>query len=50
VAFHLKPGVIWEPKKVIIANKMDPVIFLSRYLTKAELNYGPSELEVACLV
>jgi hypothetical protein len=29
---------------------MDPVIFLSRCLTKAELNYSPSKLEVACLV
>ena len=27
-----------------------PIMFLSRCLTNAELNYGPSELEVACLV
>jgi hypothetical protein len=50
VAFHLKPGATWQPKKAIPASDIEPVLFLSRCLTKAELHYGPSELEVACLV
>lgn len=52
VVFHLKPGCTWEPKTAVAvaASDIDPVMFLSRCLTKAELSYGPSELEVACLV
>jgi hypothetical protein len=50
VAFHLKLGFNWTPNTIIPSTAMDPVMFLSRCLSKAELNYGPSELEVACLV
>lgn len=47
--FHLKPDVKWDGNP-IPAHAIRPIMFLSRYLTKPELNYGPSELEVACLV
>ncbi|KAN0080859.1 retrovirus-related Pol poly protein from transposon gypsy, partial [Elaphomyces granulatus] len=48
--FHLKDGYTWSPGSPIPSTAIDPVMFLSRCLTKAELSYGPSELEVACLV
>jgi hypothetical protein len=48
--FHTKDTYVWEPGQTIPANKVQPVMFLSRCLTKPELRYGPSELEVACLV
>lgn len=48
--FHLKDDREWSRHDHIPATAIDPVLFLSRCLTKAELNYGPSELEVACLV
>ena len=48
--FHLKPDFSWSPTTSIPSTAILPVMFLSRYLTKAELSYGPSELEVACLV
>jgi hypothetical protein len=48
--FHLKDGYTWSPGSPIPSMAIDPVMFLSRCLTKAELSYRPSELEVAYLV
>lgn len=49
--FHLKREYEWKKgQSDIPATAIEPVMFLSRCLTSAELNYGPSELEVACLV
>lgn len=50
MAFHLEDGYEWTPGSPIPANKVKPVMFLSRALQKAEMRYGPSEQEVACLV
>ncbi len=50
MAFHLKDDYIWQKGTPIPATALEPVMFLSRCLTKPELRYGPSELEVACLV
>lgn len=50
MVFHTRDGYIWEPGSVIPSNQVLPVMFLSRCLTKAEMCYGPSEQEVACLV
>jgi Reverse transcriptase (RNA-dependent DNA polymerase)/RNase H-like domain found in reverse transcriptase/Integrase zinc binding domain len=50
MVFHTQEGYDWEPGTVIPATVIRPVMFLSRCLTSAELHYGPSELEVACLV
>ncbi|KAI2730631.1 hypothetical protein CBS147332_2483 [Penicillium roqueforti] len=46
---------VWTPedegsKKPLPATAVQPIMFLSRLLTKAEQNYWPTELEVACLV
>ncbi|KAK0717691.1 hypothetical protein B0T26DRAFT_802753 [Lasiosphaeria miniovina] len=50
--YHLKDGETWDPSQctVIPVTKVLPVMFLSRFLVRAELRYGPSELEVAALV
>jgi hypothetical protein len=48
--FHLKPDFSWSLTMSIPSTAILPVMFLSRCLTKAELSYRPSELEVACLV
>ncbi|KAM4067500.1 reverse transcriptase (RNA-dependent DNA polymerase) [Hirsutella rhossiliensis] len=48
--FHLKEGYEWKPGQAISSTAMQPIAFLSRTLTNAERSYGPSELEVACLV
>ena len=48
--FHLKPDYEWIEGSPIPANQVMPIMFLSKVLTKAETRYGPSELEVACLV
>jgi hypothetical protein len=50
MAFHTRDGYEWTPGSVIPSNQVLPVMFLSRCLTKAEMRYGPSEQEVACLV
>ncbi len=50
MVFHTSDEYTWEPGTVIPATAIQPVMFLSRCLTNAELRYGPSELEVACLV
>ncbi|KAL2017178.1 hypothetical protein VTK56DRAFT_2498 [Thermocarpiscus australiensis] len=50
MVFHLKDGYEWRPGTIIPSNQVLPVMFLSRCLSKAELRYGPSEQEVACLV
>ncbi len=50
MVYHLKDGFEWKHGKTIPATEIEPVMFLSRCLTKAELRYGSSELEVACLV
>lgn len=50
VLFHLKEGYDWEPGTHIPATAVQPICFLSRKLTPAEQRYGPTELEVACLV
>lgn len=50
MAFHLQDVYEWKKGDPIPATAINPVMFLSRCLTKAELSYGPSELEVACLV
>ncbi len=50
MAYHLVDGYNWVPGSIIPSNKILPVMFLSRCLEKAELGYGPSEQEVACLV
>lgn len=48
--YHCKPEYKWEVGTLPPANVVQPVMFLSRSLSQAELRYGPSELEVACLV
>ncbi|EAQ84379.1 hypothetical protein CHGG_08393 [Chaetomium globosum CBS 148.51] len=50
MVFHVQDGYEWKPGSVIPSKQVQPVMFLSRCLTKAELRYGPSEQEVACLV
>ncbi|EAQ86812.1 hypothetical protein CHGG_08065 [Chaetomium globosum CBS 148.51] len=50
MVFHVQDGYEWKPGSVIPSTQVQPVMFLSRCLTKAELRYGPSEQEVACLV
>jgi RNase H-like domain found in reverse transcriptase/Reverse transcriptase (RNA-dependent DNA polymerase)/Chromo (CHRromatin Organisation MOdifier) domain/Integrase zinc binding domain len=50
MVFHLKTDFRWEPGTVIPSNQVLPVMYLSRCLSSPELRYGPSELEVACLV
>jgi len=50
MVYHLKDGCKWEPGRTIPSTDIEPVMFLSRCLTQAELKYGSSELEVACLV
>ncbi len=48
--YHLRSGYEWEVGMQILSTAVDPIMFLLRCLTKEELHYGPSELEVACLV
>ena len=48
--FQLASGFEWKPGQLVPATAIRPLMFLSRALTKAEKRYGPSELEVACLV
>jgi hypothetical protein len=50
MVFHTQSNYTWEPGSVIPSTVIQPIMFLSRCLTNAELRYGPSELEVACLV
>jgi len=50
MVFHLYNGYVWQFGSVIPSNQVQPVMFLSHCLTKAELRYGLSEQEVACLV
>lgn len=50
MVYHLKDGTVWAPGQSIPSTAIEPVMFLSRCLSKPENNYGPSELEVACLV
>jgi hypothetical protein len=50
MVFHTQEGYKWEPGSVIPSTVIQPIMFLSRCLTNAELRYRPSELEVACLV
>jgi len=47
--YHLKDGRDWTKGEAIPATAINPVIFLSHCLTKAELDYCLLELEVACL-
>lgn len=47
--FHLKDNAAWVPGTNISSPDVQPVMFLSRMLSSAEMRYGPSELEVACL-
>lgn len=49
MVFHLKDGFVWDntpPPSIAV----EPVMFLSKCLSSAEMNYGPSEMEVAALV
>lgn len=48
--FQLKADSQWTKGQPIPSTAIQPIMFLSRCLTRAELNYGPSELEVCCLV
>lgn len=48
--FHTKKDYIWNPGSTIPSTQVEPVMYLSRCLSQAETRYGPSELEVACLV
>lgn len=50
MVFHTKDGFVWDGNSPIPSAECLPVLFLSRCLTKEELNYGPTEQEVACLV
>lgn len=45
--FHVE-GDTWD--KTIPYQKLQPVMFLSRLLSKSEQRYKPTELELACLV
>ncbi|RYC55608.1 hypothetical protein CHU98_g10598 [Xylaria longipes] len=47
--FHTKRGFEYTGDP-IPAHQIEPVMYLSRCLSQAETRYGPSELEVACLV
>lgn len=47
--FHVKHGYTWKEGDTIPANQVQPIMFLSKYLTSAETRYSLSELEVACL-
>ncbi|KAL8366740.1 hypothetical protein RB595_010549 [Gaeumannomyces hyphopodioides] len=40
----------WIPGSPIASTSVEPIMFLSRCLSAPEQNYGPSELEVGCLV
>lgn len=48
--FHLVDGYVWEPGTLVPSTAVRPILFASRCLTKAERSYGPTELEVGCLV
>ncbi len=50
MAYHLKDGYNWTPDTTILMYQIELVMFLSRCLISHEINYNPSELEVACLV
>src|SRR6266699_17604 len=50
IVYHLKRDFQWQPTKNIPATAIEPVIFFSRCLTKEELHYRSSELEIVYLV
>src|SRR6266699_443434 len=50
MVYHLKRDFQWQPTKNVPAIAIELVMFFFRCLTKEELRYGSSELEVVCLV
>ncbi|KAJ5110022.1 hypothetical protein N7532_002667 [Penicillium argentinense] len=50
MVYHTTPGYSHDPQKPPASTAIQPVLFLSRCLSRAESNYWPTELEVACLV
>ncbi|RWA09357.1 hypothetical protein EKO27_g5767 [Xylaria grammica] len=48
--FHIKDGYKWEPDVMVPGAQVLPTMFLSRCVSQPELRYGPSEMEVACVV
>ncbi|KAF4468131.1 Ribonuclease H [Fusarium albosuccineum] len=50
VLFLAKESYVWKEGTHILANVMRPIAFVSKTLTRAETHYGPTELEVACLL
>ncbi len=50
MVYHFKDSYNWTPDTTIPIYQIEPVMFLNCCLTSHETNYGPSELEVVCLV
>lgn len=50
MVFYLADNYKWHPGELIPSTKVRPVMYLSRCLSSPETRYGPSELEVGCLV
>jgi hypothetical protein len=51
MVYHLDPH--YQHKELSVPpprTRVRPILFLSRTLTKAEISYWPTELEVSCLV
>ena len=48
--YYVKEEYTWEPGKMVPLMAIEPILFLLRCLTKLELHYRPSKLEVTCLV
>ena len=49
IIFYLKNNYDWNPRTLISATTTQPIIFISKALTKRELLYGPSEFKIAYL-
>ncbi len=50
MTYHLKDSYNWTFGTTILVYQIKSVMFLNRCLTSHEINYSPSELEVAYLV
>jgi len=48
--YYVKEEYTWEPGKTVLLTAIEPILFLSKCLTKPELYYRPSKLEVICFV
>ncbi len=50
MVYHLKDGFDWKPGRIILSMQIEPIIFFSRCLMKAELCYSSLKFEVVCFV